>query len=83
MHVRDLRTEMTCREHGIGELYVAGDHAWEHGDLPAITEIAEHWIEYIGEPLHCEFVSLVRGCADPELAGTRLEEKLRAETPGS
>lgn len=70
----------TCREHGIGALYVEGDQACERGDLPALAEIAEHLAEHVDEPLHCELVALARQCVDSAratLAWTELKQKVQ------
>jgi len=78
----DCEPDLTCgccQEHGLGELYVAGDHACEHGDVSALARIAQHLVEHVGEPLHCELLPLVGECADGERAAqawTELKQRL-------
>ena len=70
----------TCKEHGLGELYLDGDRACERGDLPALAEIAEHLAEHVAEPLHCELLALARQCVDGERATeawTQLKQKIQ------
>lgn len=73
----------TCREHGIGGLYVEGDEACEQGDLATLAQIAEHLGEHVAEPLHCELVALARKCSDPMTATAawdELKKRLQAAT---
>jgi hypothetical protein len=70
----------TCEERGLGELYVAGDQACEHGELASLVHIAEHLSEHVPEPLHCELVALARRCSDPSVATDawdQLKKRLR------
>ena len=53
-----------CEERGVGELYVAGDQACTQGDAYTLLRIAQHLVEHVGEPLHCELLPLVSQCGD-------------------
>ena len=71
----------SCRERGFGELYVDGDIACEHGDVAALSAVAQHLIEHVAEPLHCELAPLAAACKDPRRAAdawSRLKERLEA-----
>lgn len=71
----------TCRELGTGELFVAGDVACKDGDWLALAAVAEHLIEHVTEPMHCELGPLARACRDPRSAAqawNQLKERVEA-----
>ena len=75
---------MDGRDHEIGRLYVAGDHACELGDLRTLADIAERLVEPLHEPLHCELLPLVQACTDAQRATsawTRLKDTLETAEP--
>jgi len=70
-----------CQEHGFGELFCDGDAACAAGDIAALSAIAEHLVEHVPEPLHCELVPMARACRNRRRAATawrQLKERLEA-----
>lgn len=71
-----------CQERGFGELYVEGDQACERGDLGELVRTAQHLVEHVAEPLHCELVALAAQCADREratVAWAELKQRLQGQ----
>ncbi len=71
-----------CHERAVGELYRDGDAACARGDVVALANVAEHLVEHLREPLHCELAPLVAACGDPcrsTDAWSQLKQRLQAE----
>ncbi len=71
-----------CHERAVGELFRDGDSACARGDVVALATVAEHLVEHVREPLHCELAPLAAACADPcRATAAWVELKQRLQEP--